>query len=429
MESKILPHFGKMGKKTVSTAIAALLMMSPAFEFPVYGQENENTAKQAEVSAYRAKSGYISDEKIIPNGSESTSDTVTLNWLPLPGTDGYRIYRFSEDLGKFKEIADIADGNADSYTDTGLESDKYYVYRIKAYTVSDGIVMCGQASDDIAALTKSADEKDVQDKNYEADVTEKTEKDSEKTEHNKKQSDADLNDDDPIVELHVVDEDDDDVKDEYKKPDASDEVRVSLSDAESCFGEGMAILSKTACKPHSDYTLINTQGSNTSEKECYATDADIAAIERFAEEHFESDWTAEQKAAYTCLWINRNVTYAYGDDWNVIGDKGFAEAIFDYRLGQCAQYNGAMIEMLNYLGFDADLVLGYRGTSASNKWQHYWGEIEIDGTDYVIETGCYKKNGDWMYLAESYDSAGGYLKFSEYSDNVKKDKEENNYLS
>ncbi|MCR5167842.1 MAG: hypothetical protein K6C13_11635 [Oscillospiraceae bacterium] len=418
MESKILPGFGTMGKRTVSTAIAALLMMSPAFEFPVYGQESENTAKQAEVSAYRAKSGYISDEKIISNGSESTSDTVTLNWLPLPGTDGYRIYRFSEELGKFKEIADIDDGNADSYTDTGLEPGKYYVYRIKAYTVSDSIVMCGQASDDIAALTKSADENYAQDEENEAAVTEKTENDS-------KQSDADINDDDPVVELHVVDEDEDeDEKDGYKKPDISDEVRVSLSDAESCFGEGMAILSKTACKPHNDYTLINTQGSAASEKECYATDADIDAIERFAAEHFESDWTAEQKAAYTCLWINRNVTYAYGDDWNVIGDKGFAEAIFDYRLGQCAQYNGAMIEMLNYLGFDADLVLGYRGTSASNKWQHYWGEIEIDGTDYVIETGCYKKNGDWMYLAESYDSAGGYLKFSEYGDEDSQDEED-----
>ena len=420
MESKILPIFGTMGKKTVSTAIAALLMMSPAFEFPVYGQENENTAKQAEISAYRAKSGYISDEKIISKGSESTSDTVTLNWLPLPGTDGYRIYRFSEDLGKFKEIADIADGNADSYTDTGLESNKYYVYRIKAYTVSDGIVMCGQASDDIAALTKSSDENDIEikDKNDEAALTEKTEDDREMPA-------KDDDDDDPVVELHVVDEDENDnEKGEYEKPDASDEVNVSLSDAERCFGKGMAILSKTACKPHSDYTLINTQGSDTNKKECYATDADIDAIERFAEEHFGSDWTAEQKAAYTCLWINRNVTYAYGDDWSVIGDKGFAEAIFDYRLGQCAQYNGAMIEMLNYLGFDADLVLGYRGTSASNKWQHYWGEVEIDGTDYVIETGCYKKNGDWMYLAESYDSAGGYLKFSEYGDETAKDEED-----
>ena len=66
--------------------------------------------------------------------------------------------------------------------------------------------------------------------------------------------------------------------------------------------------------------------------------------------------------------------------------------------------------MLSYLGYDATLVQGYRGSYPNNYWQHFWGEVNIDGQTYVMETGNYGKNGEWWYVAATYSEARGYIK-------------------
>ncbi|MDD6084440.1 MAG: dockerin type I repeat-containing protein [Oscillospiraceae bacterium] len=148
------------------------------------------------------------------------------------------------------------------------------------------------------------------------------------------------------------------------------------------------------------YWSFNSQTSDwTSRKAVSISKRERAAIERFANSHFKSNWTPQQKIAYTLAWIHTEVDYAYvGEKWNAImkGGWGNAEAIFDHKLGQCVQYNGALAEMMVYLGYDnIYLVQGWINFADGSRTQHFWTEIVINGKVYEMETGNLGKNGTW----------------------------------
>lgn len=159
------------------------------------------------------------------------------------------------------------------------------------------------------------------------------------------------------------------------------------------------------------FTVYNTQNEKTTvSSKITLSDNDIAILEKFARENFTENMNDYEKLAFTLNWINKNVDYAYyPDGWKKIGNSSYVEAVFVKHIGQCAQYNGAMVSMMRYLGYEADLILGWRGRWPGNYWQHLWGEMMIDGTKYVIEAGNYGKSGEWMYLLVPYGYAGGYI--------------------
>lgn len=157
------------------------------------------------------------------------------------------------------------------------------------------------------------------------------------------------------------------------------------------------------------FTITDSQKQTNS---LYATvtlsNDDIAILAKFAKEHFTDDMSDSDKLRYTLNWINRNTNYAQSQsDWNKIAKSSYVDAIFNKKTGQCAQYNGAMVSMMRYLGYEANMVLGWRGTWPSNYWQHFWGEIEIDGTKYMIEVGNYGKSGSWSYFLAPYNRTDG----------------------
>lgn len=156
------------------------------------------------------------------------------------------------------------------------------------------------------------------------------------------------------------------------------------------------------------FTIFNRQGTGTTTSAVTLTDNDIAILDKFARENFTADMTDAQKLKIALTWINRNTTYARTTaDFNRIKGKSYVEAIFTYKTGQCAQYNGAMVSMMRYLGYEANLVLGWRGYWGGSYWQHYWGEVEIDGLRYLIETGNYGSSGSWSYLLTPYGRTDG----------------------
>lgn len=168
------------------------------------------------------------------------------------------------------------------------------------------------------------------------------------------------------------------------------------------------------------FTLFNRQGANTATSMVTLTDNDIAILDKFARENFTADMTDAQKLETALTWVNRNTTYARtAADFSKINGKSYVEAIFTYKTGQCAQYNGAMVSLMRYLGYEANLVLGYRGTWKTNYWQHYWGEVEIDGLRYLIEAGNYGSSGSWSYLLTPYVRTDG--KFIMNCQNVARD--------
>ncbi|MCD7741275.1 MAG: transglutaminase-like domain-containing protein, partial [Ruminococcus sp.] len=125
-------------------------------------------------------------------------------------------------------------------------------------------------------------------------------------------------------------------------------------------------------------TSILAGASKSSSNKNKVSAADQKILKKFADEHFEDDWSDYDKIQYTFDWIVSNYTYATGSNWTKISGLSYVDAIFNYKLGQCAQYNGAMVAMINYIGYNATLV---------HVPGHYRGEIEIDGVVYVIDAG------------------------------------------
>ena len=171
------------------------------------------------------------------------------------------------------------------------------------------------------------------------------------------------------------------------------------------------------------YTLVteNAQGSRSTYSSYdirFLKTDDWTTLDKFAKKHFTSNMTKAEKVAYTLNWINKNVWYGTVADggWAKLiamvnnGTFSYVNCIFNYKIGQCNCYNGALASMMLYLGYDAHLVMGYRGKTSdkgldrggANHWQHFWCEVKINGKTYVMEAGNYGEDGDWMHVCEKY---------------------------
>ncbi len=180
------------------------------------------------------------------------------------------------------------------------------------------------------------------------------------------------------------------------------------------------------------FSLINRQGAADTTSTVYLSDNDFAIMEKFAKEHFTAGMSDFEKLVTTLDWIGQNLSYAQGSDWNKIAGRSYVDAVFNYKLGQCAQYNGTMVSMLRYLGYNANLILGWRGNAQGYKTQHLWGEVDIDGTRYIVEAGGFgasflspyemsdgryimnNKNAPWQELNDSYEESD--FEYRAYSD-------------
>ena len=171
------------------------------------------------------------------------------------------------------------------------------------------------------------------------------------------------------------------------------------------------ILAGAKLKKRTSIKVYNTQGSKTTSYTYNISQRDQQVLKKFADKHFKKGMSREEKLRYTLNWINKNVIYATGSNWDKICAKGYADAVFTYKLGQCVQYNGAMAEMMAYLGYDAYIIQGYRGNYQSGRiWQHFWCEVNINGRVYLMETGNYDCDGNWSYFLTPYSETSGYIK-------------------
>ncbi|MBO4460809.1 MAG: hypothetical protein J5778_09165 [Clostridiales bacterium] len=127
------------------------------------------------------------------------------------------------------------------------------------------------------------------------------------------------------------------------------------------------------------------------------TKADVAAVKKFEKDYFHKSWSDGEKIAFTLWWINMNSTY--DKSYKYSGSHSLADVIFNYRYGQCLQYNGALVMMMNYLGYDAYLVarLGYR--------QHYRAFIDVNGEPYAMEVGADSRRWGFYFMEPNNDMA------------------------
>ena len=155
------------------------------------------------------------------------------------------------------------------------------------------------------------------------------------------------------------------------------------------------------------YTEINTQGSKDIKQSHTLSQKSIAAIEAFAKKNFTSDMSDGEKIKKTVDYIRANFKYNYGFQTyykNYVG-WAYANNALVVHSGQCNDYNGAVCEMLNYLGYDARLIIGYYGRQGN---QHYWTEVTLGGKVYVIECGI---TGYWETDSNGKSVYNTYVNF------------------
>lgn len=144
------------------------------------------------------------------------------------------------------------------------------------------------------------------------------------------------------------------------------------------------------------------------------TEADRAVLRDFLAQEGLAEASDAEKLARACQFIHNELVYdAYHTGSYVY--SGYVE-----KGGQCNIYNGALCAMANYLGYEVQIVRGYRASTGSAA-AHWWGELVCeDGTVLVLETGNLV-DGEWYYLGSTYEeiwsSGRNYVKCDRYPAN------------
>ena len=121
-----------------------------------------------------------------------------------------------------------------------------------------------------------------------------------------------------------------------------------------------------------------------------------------------------EKIAWAVEWIHNNLVY---DGYHT---GSYVYSCFVEAGGQCNIYNGAICALAIHLGYHAQLVRGYRGSTGSQT-AHWWTELITESGDrLVLETGN-TVDGNWYFLGNSYGDThtGGrdYIKCNRYAYN------------
>ncbi len=335
---------------------------------------------------------------------------VYLQWDYVPCGKFY-VYRYSPEKDKYVRIGKTANT---WYTDTGRSQLQTYKYAVKAVKSSKSNTALKESvttllkTPELTLKTKNKSAALTWTKNPEADGYQiyrssnwygtkkaKTIRDNSVTKWTNKKLN---NDYDYFFSIRA-----------YKKIDGKT-VYSNISPTEYS-GKSPSRINNANLVSHTSFPVYDVQGKKTQFMyNINLSESDIKLLDKFIKKHFKEGMTREEQLQVTLDWINKNVTYALDENWLKISGKSWVEAIFKYKLGQCAQYNGAMAAMMAYLGYDVQVVKGFRGTWKTNYWQHFWAEVDIDGVTYVVETGNYGRSKSWSYLVRKYSEAPKYIK-------------------
>ncbi|MDE6659893.1 MAG: hypothetical protein K2K01_07255 [Eubacterium sp.] len=343
--------------------------------------------------------------------SSSSATSLKLTWTKAK-CDKYYLYKYDSKTKKYKLLKKLT---TNSYTDKKLTQFTKYSYKIKAVITLDGKTLNGSTTS-LSSYTKlTTPSLTLATKNKAVNV--KWSKNSKATGYQIYRS-VDYGDFKKLKTIKgakTVSFNNTKLSNSkyyYYKVRAyktvSGKTYYSNFSTIRCSKDDLSILNGATLKSHSSFKVYNKQGKKTTSYTVQLSKNDIKILKNFASKNFKKGMTREDKLRVTLDWIHSKVKYATGSDWNKIANKSWVDAIFTYKKGQCAQYNGAMAAMMVYLGYDAYIIQGYRGTYKGNHWQHFWCEVNINGTKYLMETGN-KKDGDWWYFLTPYKYTSGYI--------------------
>lgn len=182
-------------------------------------------------------------------------------------------------------------------------------------------------------------------------------------------------------------------------------IEVNVVTHQTAFIDRIELIVNTAkLTPHDNYPLYNIKGSPPKKTATYTvTAADKEILDKFAKENFTPDMSNYDKIECLWRWVNKNITYASGDLYKEIASDSWVSACLVKKKGQCLQYNGAIAELLAYMGYDVYMLEMWLGANNTN--QHFRTEVNIGGRAYSIEVGNDGAYSGWMWLFKPIDSS------------------------
>lgn len=375
-------------------------------------------------------------EKLVPTfTAKAAADGVVLNCDYVYDADRIRIYRYDS---KKKNYVFLADSYSTYYCDKTAKSLTSYSYKIRMYSgsrkskMSDAVkiktpLMSGAAN----VAVSNSKIKISWNKNSKADGYElyyyKAKAGSKKNFYSVHSSKGSFSYNEKDGNLEKV------AKKEFKKLKSTKETSYSIKrdkgynyyfkiraykneGGKKVYSEFSDIAASTCsnslfngAKGKSKSTVpVISYRSDVSGWTMNISAADKKVMDDFMKEHFTSGMSDYDKAVYLANYIHNNVNYADANGMNRIANMSCIEAAITNKTGQCYHYNGALAEFLAYMGFDVRLACGYRESMMTgNKISHYWCEITLDGTKYVLDAGNTK---DGLYnFCLPYECVNGYL--------------------
>ena len=422
--------------RSAALIIAAVTIGSSFSAMPAsLGGQITASADQYSVNTSKtptAKSNYTSTEK-----------DITISWDKVDGATGYYVYRWSKNAPAWVKVGTVS-SVVSKFTDSKVIPGMTYKYYIVSYKKSGSKRIMSGRSNEISAMTKPGTPEIMytgSDTNYISVYWSQIKCSGYEVYYKQGNGDWKL-----AGKITSADTCTFDIKGLQKETQYSVRVRAYASD-----GSDVTVYSEYSAakdirtapdflyRRSSEYLIERLDsaklnpGQNTYE-ECdrqyddeqkttiTVSDADIATIKKFIDAH-KKDMTNGEFVDYTVQWLNKNVTYADGKDgrpeYSSIWNRSHVDNSFNYKVGQCVQYNSALCAVMRYLGYDARVVKGWRGNSLDNKWQHYWCEVTINGKNYVMDTFNYGTDGDWYYVCATYEETAPYSYNSHYIMNNK----------
>ena len=364
----------KTTQKLLSLACAATISLSSlCMTTEALGGE---TLTSAVTSIVSLDASFTSKKVTLKSDYTCTTSAVRLNWDKVSGASGYRIYKYDSSAKKWVKVKTVKGGSTTTARITGLSAGSKYRFKVKAYKHYNGKTYWSKASTQKYIATKPKQvtiATEYTNAGYDGVCLEWQEVKCDgykiyqkingkyKLIATIKNSDYSTN----YIINYTIGELSENTKYTFKiRPYRKDTVGKVV------YGKGTVYKIKTGYQD----PLSGVSKSSSNKNKVSAADQKI--LKKFADKHFKDDWSDSEKLGYTFKWIRDNYTYATGSNWTKISGLSYVDAIFNYKLGQCAQYNGAMVAMFNYLGYEAKLAY----TPG-----HYWCEVESDGKTYIID--------------------------------------------
>ena len=382
----------------------------------------------------------IASRAFTPEIYSYTSDehSVTLAWNGVSAADGYYLYINGDGVIRMIDLA----GESTAAVIDNLSAGKEYSFRLQAYRYSSGGILKSSKGQPFSAVTAPSKRGSViksvtrdrendtvtlswnsRSTGYVIYTYNVREKKWQKAAVVKDTGDSsftfDLKEPAPGSEIALGDvqgseygyrfalksytRDSDDKHTYWSRLSRMEDSYYDLDDLKAFFGGELQMMENVLAanysgSSHRVYDVCTSTADengiiSTSRRSAFICDEDIAAIEKFSEEHFGEDWTDAEKLMYTVNWINKNVTY---DIDYIHPGKGYADNIFTYRMGQCDSYNGTLAEMLAYWGYDG--VFLQCMTNSVRFSQHLRAGIVSGGRYYTFEAGNDKRSPGWVWL-------------------------------